>query len=373
MTTETASRRAMRASHPGHSLLLLVLALAPLLLLGAPASAQELGVLSTEAGLPVRLEGARPLRALTPFSLNAGASYTRLRAGGRGFESRQARLSWDAQGRPLLTNDATRRALLGTLLPGSGSLLSGRRLHGATELATAAYLALGVVQAQDDRDAALEDYERWRTLAEDANDPTAYEQQAKIALGIWSEQKHHRERQLLTTGVYLGLGVFEAWWFNRPLEAQVRGQQLGLQVPRLSRGKAVLASMVLPGMGQAYRHQWRSSLYLAGGAYLVQESLDSYRRQKLHESLLDQERRYLSADGLDAAEAEHLRRLQDRVQQAKDDLHVFGALAGGLWLINTMDALLSHPEGERPRGRVPRLSLLTSPVGQPGLGVRASF
>lgn len=371
MTTEIASRRAPRALRCGLPPLLLALALAA----GSsvPVAAQELGVLSSEAGLPVRLEGARPLRALTPFSLTAGGAYTRLRAGGRGFESRQARLSWDAQGHPQLANDATRRALLGTILPGSGSLLSGRRLHGATELATAAYLALGIVQANDDRDAALADYERWRRLAEDANDPTAYEQEAKIALGLWSEQKQHRERQLLTTGVYLGLGVFEAWWFNRPLEAQIRGQQVALQVPRLSRGKAVLASMVLPGMGQAYRHQARSSLYLAGGAFLVQETLDSYRRQKLHERVFEQERRFLSADGLDAAEAEQLRHLEDRVRQAEDDLHLFGALAGGLWLVNTMDALLSRPEGARPRGRVPQLSLLSSPAGQPGLGMSATF
>lgn len=371
MTTDIASRRAPRALRRGLQPLLLALALAAVS--GVPTAAQELAVLSSEAGLPVRLEGARPLRSLTPFSLTAGGAYTRLRVGGRGFESRQAWLGWDAQGHPHLANDATRRALLGSLLPGSGSLLSGRRLHGATELATAAYLAVGIVQANDDRDAALADYERWRSLAEDAGDPTTYEQRAKIALGLWSEQKQHRERQLLTTGVYLGLGVFEAWWFNRPLEAQVRGRQLALQVPRLSRGKAVLASMVLPGMGQAYRHQGRSSLYLAGGAYLAQEILDSYRRQKQHEGVLDQERRFLSADGLDTGEAEQLRHLEDRLQQAEDDLHRFGALAGGLWLVNTMDALLSRPEGTRPRGRVPQLSLLSSPAGQPGLGVSARF
>ncbi|MBM4116161.1 hypothetical protein FJ251_00190 [bacterium] len=369
MTTDTAPRRAQRA---------LFLALPPLLLalaalLGKPAAAQELGVLSTEAGLPVRLEGARPLNALTPFTMNAAGAYTRLRAGGRGFESRQARLGWDAQGHPLVTNDATRRAVLGTLLPGGGSLLSNRRLHGTVELATAAYLAIGIVQASDDRDAALEDYERWRALAEDANDPTAYERQAGIALGLWSEQKRHRERQLLTTGVYLGLGVLESWWFNRPLEAQIRGQQLGLQVPRLSRGKAVLASLILPGMGQAYRHQWRSGVYLAAGAYLAQESLDSYRRRELHERVLVEERGFLSADGLDAGEAERLRRLQERMQQAKDDLHLLGALAGGLWVVNAMDALLSHPEGSRPRGRVPKLALLASPAGQPGLGVSTAF
>jgi hypothetical protein len=338
-----------------------------------PLRAQELGVLSMEAGLPVVLDGSQPLRALTPFSLSNGAAYTRLRAGGRGFESRQARLGWDAQGRPLLTNDAGRRAFLGILLPGGGSMLSGRRLHGAVELGSAAYLCLGVVMAGDDRDAALADYERWRELAEDANDPTAYEQAATLALAEYDELESHRTRQLRVAGSFLGLGVIEAWWFNRPLEAQVRGQQLGLQVPRLSRGKAVLASMVLPGMGQAYRHQRRSSLYLAGEVFLVQELLDSYCRRNLHEIRLDRTRSFLAADGLDAADAEQLRRLELRLQEAEDDLHLFAAIAGGLWLVNTMDALLSHPEGARPRGRVPKLSLLTAPSGDLGLGLSARF
>jgi hypothetical protein len=40
---------------------------------------------------------------------------------------------------------------------------------------------------------------------------------------------------------------------------------------------------------------------------------------------------------------------------------LFAAMAGGLWLVNTMDALLSHPERARPRGRVPKLSLLPAP------------
>lgn len=350
------------------------LALGALALHGATgASAQELGLLSAEAGLPVSLDGAQPLRGLTPLSLTNGGAYTRLRAGGRGFESRQARLTWDAQGRPLLVNDAGRRAFLGLLLPGAGSLLSGRRLHGAVELAGAAYLALGVQMAADDRDAALTEYERWQRLAEDANDPTAYAQEAELALAAWDEHAQHRERQLTVAGAYLGLGVIEAWWFNRPLEAQLRGHQIGLQVPRLSRGKAVLASLVLPGMGQAYRHQMRSSLYLAGELYLVQELLDAYLRRNLHESRLEGTRDFLGEGGLDAADAEILRRLEQRLQAAEDDVHLFAALAGGLWLVNTMDVLFSRPEGARPRGRVPRLSLLPSPRGDLGLGLSARF
>jgi hypothetical protein len=338
-----------------------------------PACAQELGLLSAEAGLPVALDGAQPLQGLTPLSLSNGAAYTRLRVGGRGFEYRQARLGWDAQGRPVLTNDAGRRAFLGILLPGAGSMLSGRRLHGAVELGSAAYLGLGIVAAADDRDAALADYDRWRHLAEDANDPTAYEWEAKLALAEYGEYENHRDRQLRVAGAFLGIGAIEAWWFNRPLEAQVRAHQLGLQVPRLSRAKAVIASMILPGMGQAYRQQWRSSVYLAGEVFLIQELLDTYRRRNLHELRLEQTRSFLAADGLDGAEAEQLQRLESRLQGADDDLHRFAALAGGLWLVNTMDALLSRPEGSRPRGRVPRLSLLTAPGGDLGLGLSARF
>ena len=367
--TATSMRRSRRLRLLGLGLL----ALAAGMGVAGPVGAQELGVLSAEAGLPVALDGAQPLQALTPFSISNGAAYTRLRAGGRGFESRQARLSWDAQGRPVLTNDSSRRALLGILLPGSGSLLSGRRLHGAVELSSAAYLSLGVVMAGDDRDEALADYERWRSLAEDANDPTLYAQESELALAAWFEYEDHRDRQLRLAGAFLGLGVVEAWWFNRPLEAQIRGQQLGLQVPRLSRGKAVLASMLLPGMGQAYRHQRRSSVYLAGEVFLVQELLDTYRRRNLHELRLEKTRGFLAAGGLDAAEARRLQLLETRLQEAEDDLHLLTALVGGLWLVNTMDALLSHPEGARPRGRVPRLSLLSAPSGELGLGLSARF
>ena len=49
------------------------------------------------------------------------------------LEIRHASLRWDAQGRPQVVNHHLRRALLGTLIPGSGSLVSGRILHGVAE------------------------------------------------------------------------------------------------------------------------------------------------------------------------------------------------------------------------------------------------
>ena len=344
-----------------------------LVALAVPAAGQELGILSSEAGMPVTLDGAYALRGITPFSLEAAGAYTRVRVGGRGFEWRRAQLGWDSQGRPVIINDSRRRAWLGTLLPGGGSLLSGRPFHGVMEFASTAYLALGAIHAADDRDGALADYERWKRLAETANDPTAYEKEAALASSLWEEYRNHYDRQVLATGILLGLGVVESWWFNRPLDAQIRGQQIGLSVPRLSRGKAVFASLILPGMGQAYRNQWRSGLYLGAEAGLVQGFLESYRRRNLHQLRLDAAQASLDAGDADAPDADGLRHLEDRVQTAEDDMHLFAALAGGVWLINVMDTVFTQPAGERPRGRAPRLALLSSPSGTPGLGWSARF
>lgn len=354
-----------------------LLTLASIACLGLPeAGAQELQILATESGLPVTLEGAQPARGLAPFSLGNGREYSQIVAGGRGFEWRRARLSWDEQGRPRLDDASRRRALAGMILPGGGSLLAGRRVHGLTEFAAAGYLVVESIRAAERADERADEVRAWERLhtAETDNELREfYRQETLLSHTLWEEAKNHGDRQVMITGAFLGLSAVESWWFNRPLSARTRGQQLMLDLPRMSRGRALLASFVLPGMGQAYRGQNRSAVYLGLWTFLVQEINDNYHRKISRGLLHDHRRAQWGADGLDAIEASDLQDLLEKVQDAETDLHLFTAIAGGLWVANLMDVAFTRPEGPRTRGKAVGLSLAPSPSGRLGLAWSARF
>lgn len=338
--------------------------------------ARELHVLSTEPGLPVTLVGAQSARGLSPFSLPNGTDFTQLQTGGRGFEWRRAELAWSEGGQPFIVNDHRRRALLGMLLPGGGSILSGRRLYGFTEFIGTGYLMTELLRASDDRKARADDYSHWKRLYDEAADQDArrlYRWESELSFALWEEDRSHQIREARIVGTYLGLVALESWWFNRPLSGQVRGAQLRLQVPRLSRGRAVLASLALPGMGQAYRGQSRAGFYLGLWTFLGQELHDNYHRKTLKAIRYQHRTAQYAAEGFDAGEEAELKRLREAVQSAEQDLHLFTVLAGGVWLANVMDVFFSRPEGARPAGKSAGLALTPSPAGAVGLAWTARF
>ena len=342
------------------------------------AAAQPIGVTSTELGVPIILDGGYRLSALTPFthSLPSGA-FTRIRAGGGAFEMRRAHLAWDDQGSPIVQNTSRRNALIGTLLPGTGSLMSGRMMRGLTEIATLGYFAAGSVMAVNDADAAAEDY---HGLQERFADEEDLELKRRLKLEIdrayrrWELRRDHLQGQNLLVGAMAGVAVFESWWFNQSLTARSRAGQLMVDVPRLSRAKAGIASFVFPGLGQAYRGQRRSALYLAAEAYLCQEALDCYTRRRIHDADHQLMTDFLAEDedGLTTADEAELRRIRDRRQQATEELQFFAGLAGAVWLINMIDIIASHPEDASPAPGG-RLGFSTSPGGNPGLAWTRRF
>ncbi len=340
------------------------------------AEARELQILATESGLPVTLEGAQSARGLTPFSVSNGTEYSLLIAGGRGFEMRRAILSWDAQGRPILDDASRRRAFLGMILPGGGSMLSGRRFHGVMEFAAAGYLVVEAMRASDRVDEQAGDVVTWNRLHDSEADSELkefYRQESLLSYSLWEEARNHQDREVMIAGAFLGLNAVESWWFNRPMSARSRNQQLMLNLPRMSRGRALLASFVLPGMGQAYRGQKRSAIYLGCWTFLVQEINDNYHRKMKHELIHDHRQTQWGVDGLDASEESELRVLFEKAQDAKTDMHLFTALAGGLWVANMMDVAFTRPEGSRTRGKAAGLSLVPSPGGRVGLAWSARF
>ncbi len=340
------------------------------------ARAQDLQILATEAGLPVTLKGAQSARGLTPFSLTNGAEYSSLVAGGRGFEWRRAWLRWDARGRPVLEDRSRRRAIMGMLLPGGGSLFAGRRLYGLTEFAAVGYLVTESIRASDRVSEKADEVATWKRLYEnEANSELRelYRQESVLSYSLWEEAGRHQDREVMIASAFLGLNAIESWWFNRPVSARSRGHQLQLDLPRMSQGRAFLASFVLPGMGQAYRGQKRSAIYLGLWTFLIQEVNDNYYRKMSNNLIYDHRVTQWNADGLDTGEVAELRDLAEQVQDAETNLHLFTALAGGLWIANLMDVAFTSPEGSRTRGKTVGLTLLPSPTGSMGLGWAARF
>ena len=170
------------------------------------------------------------------------------------------------------------------------------------------------------------------------------------------------------TGIYAGLLVLEGWWLNQELEAAIRSGRVHLRVPRLSRSKALLASVLFPGMGQAYRKQKRSLFYTAAEVFLIQEIMDTWVRRQEYSIMKEG----YEANGLNPSENSELQGLWDRHQRATEDLQMFVGLAGAIWFVNIVDSMISHPTtvNLRPTGSV---SLLNSPQGRLGLAWTRSF
>ncbi len=339
----------------------------------SPAQAQEIGFASMDAGLPVVLEGGQRLSALTPFSMSTQElPFSRINVGGNGFEFRRAILGWDSQGRPRIFNQSRRGALLGTFVPGLGTMHSGRRLHGLTELCAVGYLVVGNIRSITTTDDAAEEYNSLKSVYNSEQELETLLQlrtELNMAYQRWQKRYDHHRIQLGLSAAIVGMMVAESWWFNRPLLARGQGTKLVLDVPRLSRSKAVLASFFLPGMGQAYRGQKRSALYLALETVLIQETLDNYTRSEMRQSDYLLMKAHLIQDGLDAAEERELDRLWEKYNQATKDLHIMAGLAGGVWLVNLVDVLVSRPGPTRIGSARPAggLSLAASPTGRLGL------
>ena len=348
-----------------------------LMLLALPAFAQELTFESSRPGLPVQLSGRYEVRALTPFSLDEqGDSFTKIRVGGRGFEYKVAGLAWDQNMRPVLRSRHRRNSIIGFILPGMGSFLSGRRMHGFIELAGVGYLIGATVKTSLDRDAMGDEAVKFSNLAMSEGDVDL--RKRLLLRSEMSSSRHElledqfRMQSNISAAYAIVLGC-EGWWLNRSLHATTRSRQIFLRVPRLSRAKAVFASFMFPGLGQAYRGQRRSLLYTAAEIYLLQELLDSHLRFESHESDYKLTWDYLAEDGfLDGEDEAELGRIRECVNQAEQDRKLFAGLAGAIWLINVVDAIVGQPV-EVPDGREARLALALSPAGRPGLAWTCEF
>lgn len=352
------------------------------LLAAWPASGQTV-LRSTEAGLPLRLTGAVVLEGTAPLPLPAdGEAFLRLEAGGGPWERRAAGLAWNNQGRPILVNDHVRRALLGTAVPGLGAVLSGRTLHGATEMAAVGYVAVNGLRAHSLADDALAARDHFEELYRQETDPDELlrlRHEADLAHERWEHRDRQERLELALAGTLAGFAVIEAWWYNRPIAAVRQGDDLVLGAPRISTTKALLASMVMPGMGQAYRGQRRGALYLAAEVFLLQELIDVATRREIQISEYSAAHGFLGEDGWDAADQVALQRLWDRQADTTRELQAFTAAAGAVWLLSVVDVLATSPAATPPPraaetgGRNGRIALARSPAGRPGLAWTLRF
>ncbi|MCP4545690.1 MAG: hypothetical protein GY835_04375 [bacterium] len=339
------------------------------------ALSQEVAFDSPKTDLPVELSGAFELRSLTPFSIDGAEVFSRIEVGGRGFEYHRANIDWGTDGRPQLKSHRFRNTALGTVMPGMGSYLSGRRLHGLCELGGLSYLAANTLLTSLEYDDLIVDHQNLLNRYEIMSDSPMRERlgvEIEMIAGRSDKLEEHHQLQSMVTGGFAVALIFEGWWLNSPLRATTRSDQIFLRVPRLSRAKAVCASILWPGMGQAYRRQARATFYSAVEIYLVQGLLDSYLRQRKHLSDRSILYTYLATDGLSPADSRELTRLDDLVSRADRDVNLYAGLAGGVWLISVLDALINHPS-EGPSIRENQLTMAISPLGSPGLAWTRTF
>jgi hypothetical protein len=156
------------------------------------------------------------------------------------------------------------------------------------------------------------------------------------------------------------------------LNAAAGPGHLLLDVPRTSRSKAAFFSFLFPGLGQAYRQQRRSAFYTGAFIAATDLALDAHARRERHDQRREDLLVYFVAGGLSVEEAQALDHAWERREKATRDLEWSAGLAGGIWLLSFVDALVSQdaaPYASSDAG----ITLLLSPSGRQGLAWAARF
>jgi hypothetical protein len=292
-----------------------------------------------------------------------------LEAGGPGLDRQRGRIrfSLDDSGSRVYSYGGipARQALVRSLvLPGLSQARSRQELKGASLITLAAGGVGLVAWAHHGAGSAEDAVQSLSDRIDVETDPVVIEELTEARYDARADQEHREARRelfLKATGVVWTVGFLDALAFRPRFHVQdADGESLTLGLRRATRGRAILRSLVFPGLGQEYNGErgkaiWVASSAILAGSYLVWRQDDVEREEA---ALRQAEERVDDNPGPDAT----LRRdgkLRDR-DGARDARDLAAWVAAGVWGLSLLDTALSFQE---PWGDVPVEGSSTGTIG----------
>ena len=358
--------------------------------------AEDLTIWSQPLGAFVELGGATRLEGITPLPLdNRMNGPYRMRVTRRGYE--------ESRGRVILRSRDGRLSLLGPpsgfrtermtrslLLPGSGQFMAGRRTAGFIWGTTSVGALIWAISASnsyvDARDSFTQANNQFQQIAASEGFLDFAVLDRVLSLEVESRRrKNERDVAWLTTAALWTGNLIDAAFFHRKVELR-EGSDGVLVIPMTekTRKRAVLRSVLFPGLGQDYSgYSYKGFLYamaFAGaGAMTIVRALDTEEQSDLIKTL-DFELSLLSApqneDEATLRDVVRLRRAfaEDQFTRFEDSRNNWAIATASIYLASLIDAAILRPRGTIPDFESAELSFLSVPsTGEPAVGLRYEF
>ncbi len=295
---------------------------------------------------------------LTLCELEPETNY-RILVKGSGFERQVGMFSIDGSGVPVVRGIRLSALVRNIVLPGWGSVYSGRSEAGAVDAfgIAGSLFVLGQEELEyRDLRNRLDGLEGRISDANSYADRAGFQAAAHEASREVNIQNRYRERLLILSGALYTWQVLEPFLLANPPRTRTgtKTGEITVEGVKGSRAKALLFSLVKPGSGQLYqgktkRGQFFSIATLAGG--LIALDCQNKYDCAVDDYELNVER--FNASDL-ISEKERLRseasRLWSGVERERDRRNVSLAVLAGLWAWNLVDASFPAPsEASEPR------------------------
>lgn len=250
------------------------------------------------------------------------------------------------------------------IFPGLSQARTRQEVKGIA-LAGLAAGSVGVaVWAHRDLDSAEDAVQALSDRIEQETDPVALASLTEARYDASAEAEHFRARRDLmvkAAGAVWAVGLIDALLFTPRMRVQdADGESLTLSLRKATLGRAIVRSMVFPGLGQEYNGDRIKGAWFAGGGILAASYL-LWRQDELNREeagLRQAELRLAESPGPDAMLRQE-GRLRD-TESARDARDLALWIAAGAWGVSLLDTALSFQE---PWGEVPVEGGRTGTVG----------
>ncbi len=312
--------------------------------------------LHIELRLDYSINGTLPL---TVCGVETGVSYD-LFTSGWGLENRRCKFKLNENGSLSTGGIRTGMFLRNAVIPGWGTIHSGGKATGWTDMLTIGAVLLKLNSEQSEYQHLSNRHEVLYEMMQTAG---SWEESESIRLALHTAsrdvnvQNSYRKRLLILSAALYGFQLVDPWLSSNPprIAREAGGTIISVDAVPSSRVKAFLFSLVRPGRGQFYQGKSTrgilfSALTTAAALYSLDMQNDYDKDINAYEIEIE---KYENAATLEEKyyHRDRAAGLWHNVEGSKDDRNIALILLAGLWGLNLADTFLPG-EGYSSQSRV---------------------
>ena len=310
----------------------------------------------------INLAGSKGLSAASPASfctLNPDETY-KMSIRSAGYELRYGKLRWDSSaGRAKFGSYQYSHTLYSAIVPGSGQIAIGHGWAGLWSLTLNTIAIVDLVNTYQDWDNAYQASETLSALAAAAPTVGLKEQLNLQALGAAqqanTELDHFYDMAAVTLWIYTWNLVETAIWTAAPsIKASDAGDgSYQVKTPRISKSRALLQSLIYPGMGQRYLGRTTTGYlfqvaFLTGLVITTRQRKDYWEAEDDYEFALAELEMANTVDEIDEA-WDNVNSAWDELQSKDKYLTEAYVYLGTVYGLNLLSVLLSTNRETQPK------------------------